>query len=110
MEDREAQFQAFLAARDDLLAKGWIQQYSPYELVSADDPPIFQNYAGRGIDEKPGEQGWKTHSPLFGVGLKKRLDELGVENYLTYNGKPARTYGNAVEFFIAKLKPSAAGR
>jgi acetyl esterase/lipase len=104
MEDREAQFQTFLAARDDLLAKGWIQEYSPYELVSVDDPPIFQNYGGRGIEEAPGEKGWKAHSPLFGVGLKRRLDELGVENYLTYDGKPAQKYGNPVEFFIAKLK------
>jgi acetyl esterase/lipase len=103
-EDREAQFQAFLAEREALLAKGWIQEYSPYELVSADDPPIFQNYRGRGIEEAPGETGWKTHSPLFGIGLKRRLDEVGVENYLTYDGKPAEKYGNAAEFFIAKLK------
>ena len=104
MANQEAQFEAFLAARDELLAKGWIQQYSPYELVSSDDPPIFQNYGGRGIEEKPGENGWKTHSPLFGIGLKKRLDEAGVENYLTYDGKPAEKYGNPVAFFIAKLK------
>jgi acetyl esterase/lipase len=104
VEDKEAQFQAFLAARDELLAKGWIQQYSPYELVSADDPPIFQNYGGRGIEEGPGEKGWKTHSPLFGVRLKRRLDEVGVENYLTYDGKPAQKHGNPVAFFIAKLK------
>ena len=68
------------------------------------DPPIFQNYRGRGIEEAPGETGWKTHSPLFGIGLKRRLDEMGVENYLTYDGKPAKKYGNPVEFFIAKLK------
>jgi len=104
MADRKAQFQAFLAARDDLLEKGWIQEYSPCELVSADDPPIFQNYGGRGIEEAPGENGWKAHSPLFGVGLKRRLDEVGVENCLTYDGKPAEEYGNPVAFLIAKLK------
>lgn len=40
----------------------------------------------------------------FGIGLKRRLDEAGVENYLTYNGKPAEKFGNPVAFFIAKLK------
>ncbi len=102
-DEREVRFQKFLDAREELLAKGWIQAYSPAALVSPDDPPIFQNYGGRGIEEAPGEQGWKTHSPLFGLGLKKLLDDAGVENDITYTGRPPEKYGSVVEFFKAKL-------
>jgi len=82
----------------------WLALHDDLADPDSDDPPIFQNYGGRGIEEASGERGWKTHSPLFGVGLKRRLDEVGVENYLAYDRKPARKYGNPVAFFIAKLK------
>src|SRR5581483_5170923 len=36
------QFDAFLAGRDQILP--WIKEYSPYELVSSDDPPIYLFY------------------------------------------------------------------
>jgi hypothetical protein len=32
-------FEAFLAAREKILP--WIAEYSPYALVSSDDPPVY---------------------------------------------------------------------
>src|SRR5262249_23978871 len=38
-EKRQSQFAAFLAGREKILP--WIAEYSPYALVTADDPPIW---------------------------------------------------------------------
>ena len=41
-EKRVSQFQQFLEGRDKILP--WIKEYSPYELATSDDPPIFLSY------------------------------------------------------------------
>lgn len=67
-------FNAFLAKRENILP--WINEYSPYALVTADDPPIFLWYR---LPPAVGEnQKDPTHSANFGVKLKERLDEVGV--------------------------------
>lgn len=100
--DRKEQFQAFYDARDRILH--WINKYSPYAQASPDDPPIYLDYSNRGLEPAPGEKGWPTHSPLFGVHLKKHLDELGVECYLKYRGKDSAKYSGLEDFLIQKLK------
>jgi acetyl esterase/lipase len=53
LKTRDTQFDQFLAAREQLLP--WIKEYSPYELVSADDPPVYLHYAaapGLGKEQK----------------------------------------------------------
>ena len=42
LRKRDAHFAEFLAARQSLLP--WIKEYSPYEHVSADDPPVYLQY------------------------------------------------------------------
>jgi len=93
--------EACLAARDSILP--WIKEYSPAALVSAGDPPICMTFsrapaAAGEIEKDP------THSAVFGVKLKEKLDAAGVECHLVYPGAPDVKYANAIEFLIAKLK------
>lgn len=90
-------FDAFLAARERILP--WIKEYSPYELVSKDDPPValfFKAAPAMGKEEKDA-----THSANFGVGLKRRCDELGVTCTLTYPGAESAKYAKEIDFIAA---------
>jgi len=44
---------------------------------------------------------------MFGVKLKERMAELGVEANLVYPGKDS-SHGSREQFFIAKLKGKSA--
>lgn len=93
-------FDHFLAERDKIMP--WIKQYSPYELVSKDDPPIAMSYGGppaMGKEEKD-----PTHTCNFGVKLEEKLKSVGVECHLIYPGTPDTKYKNCTEFLIDKLK------
>ena len=79
-----SQFDAFLAGRETILP--WIKEYSPYELVTSDDPPIGLYYGpapAMGQDQKD-----PTHSANFGVGLQEKCKAAGVECHLVYQGAP----------------------
>lgn len=101
-KDTTKRFQRFYDSRAQIM--DWVKEYSPYELADADDPAIYMDYFPRGLEPAPNEKGWATHSPLFGIGLKKRLDELGVECYLRYKDKPSAKYDDLVDFMVQKLK------
>ena len=97
---RDTMFAECLAAREKILP--WIQEYSPYAHVSAEDPPIFMIYsAAPAIGQ---EQRDPTHSANFGVKLQERLTVVGVESELVYPGAPTTTHVLAAAFLIAKLK------
>jgi hypothetical protein len=85
-----------------------IQDISALSLISDDDPPIFMSYGMKPDDAVPTDasraQGWKVHHVIFGVKLKERMDELGVEADLKYPGAQT-TYKSMSDFFIKKLKP-----
>lgn len=92
-------FDAFLAQRERLLPL--IREYSPYELVSKDDPPValfFKTAPAMGKAETDA-----THSANFGVGLKRRCDEVGVDCALTYPGLTSPKYASQIEFIKAVL-------
>ena len=95
---RDTQFAEFLAARESVLP--WIKEYSPYEHVTADDPPIYLIYS------TPPALGQKqkdpTHTANFGVKLQERLRSVGVECELVYPG-PDVKHSQAVDFLIDKL-------
>jgi hypothetical protein len=55
-------------------------------------------------DDPSRAQGWKVHHVTFGVKLKEKMDELGVEADLKYPGART-TYRSSADFFITKLKP-----
>jgi acetyl esterase/lipase len=72
--------------------------------ISADDPPIFMTYRSAPDDPVPSSRagGWRTHHVNFGVKLKERADEVGVEAHLTYPGTESN-YASVQDFLGAKL-------
>ncbi len=89
-------------ARRAALAK----ELSMIYLVSEDDPPTFMRYGMAPDDPVPtGDRarGWKVHHVNFGLALKEKLDQLGIENDLLYPGAVSR-YKSVGDFFIRKFE------
>ncbi len=93
-------FAQFLAGRDKILP--WIAEYSPYALVTADDPPVYLAY-GRppalGQNQKD-----PTHTSNFGVKLQEHCAATGVHCELVYPDAPNITHQTPTDFLIATLK------
>ena len=87
-------FQQFLDSRDEIMP--WIKEYSPYELVTADDPPVYLYY-NTDAPAMGKKQKNATHSSNFGVKLQEKMKATGVECDLMYPGAPALKYSNPVE-------------
>jgi len=84
-----------------------VKDISALSLITADDPPIFMSYGMKPDAPVPDDpsraQGWKVHHVTFGVKLKEKMDELGVEADLKYPGART-TYRSSADFFIKRLK------
>jgi hypothetical protein len=96
-----ATFEQFLAARDRL--QPLIAEYSPYHLVTKDDPAVYLIYGtppALGRDEKD-----PTHTANFGVKLREHCRSLGVECELMYPGAPSAPHATAQDYLIATLQP-----
>jgi acetyl esterase/lipase len=104
--DRKGEFELLLAHREEVLP--WIKEYSPIELASRDDPPLYLRYV---MQEAPPVLGQAepnpTHSALYGLELAKRVEPLGVEIVVTYPGKADPKYGSPTKFLIRKLKSTS---
>lgn len=97
---KQSEFEEFLAKRDTILP--WIAEYSPYALVTPDDPPIYLQYSAPpalGQDQKD-----PTHTSNFGVKLREHCQSVGVPCELVYPGAPDVQHATATEYLIAKLK------
>jgi acetyl esterase/lipase len=95
-------FDRFVAERERILP--WIKEYSPYELVSKDDPAIGLYYStppNLGKEEKD-----PTHSANFGAKLKEHCDAVGVACELVYPGAPDVKHPTEIDFIKAKLLPT----
>lgn len=93
-------FSEFLAGREKILHL--IAEYSPYALVTKDDPPIYLFYSAPpalGQDQKD-----PTHTSNFGVKLKEHCAEFGVPCDLVYPGAADVKFASAQEYLIEKLK------
>ena len=103
MPDRQrktSQFDEFLAGREKILP--WIAEYSPYALVSKDDPPIYLSF---GTPPAIGQtQKDPTHTANFGVKLQEHCKEIGVPCELAYPGAPDVKHATVEDFIIAMLK------
>jgi acetyl esterase/lipase len=99
---RADEFALLLKNRETVLP--WIKEYSPVELVSKDDPPIYLDYPDQ---KQPPAKGQKepdpTHSAMYGVGLAEKLQGVGVEVVLSYPGHEDKKYGSINNFLISKL-------
>jgi acetyl esterase/lipase len=100
---RDTHFAEFLAAREQVLA--WIKEYSPFEHVSADDPPIYLFYAAAPAMGQ--EQKDPTHTANFGVKLREKLQATGVPGELVYPGAPHVVHAQISDYLIDKLKAGA---
>ena len=85
----------FLALREKLLP--WIEEYSPYAHVSADDPPVSMYY------NKNLEKDLGAHSPGFGFNLQKRCQEIGLFCEVLYDRAPGYTQNEATFYLIKTL-------
>ena len=95
-----SQFDDFLAGRDKILP--WIAEYSPYALVTADDPPVYLTYGtppALGKDQKD-----PTHTSNFGVKLQEKCKSVGVECELVYPGAPDVKHPDVKSYLLDKLK------
>jgi len=82
-----------------------VSEISALSLISKDDPPIFMSYGMKPDDPVPAgdrAQGWKVHHVIFGVKLKEKMDEIGVEADLRYPGAKTK-YSSRDRFLITKL-------
>ncbi len=97
-----SQFDVFLAEREKIMP--WIKEYSPYELVTSDDPPVALFYGAppeMGKDAKD-----PTHATNFGLGLQDKCKSVGVKCELIYPGAPAAEYPVVHQYLLAKVKPA----
>lgn len=96
----QSDFEAFLQKRDEIL--DWINEYSPYALVSSDDPPVYLFYSAPpalGQDQKD-----PTHTSNFGVQLQEHMRALGVESELVYPAAPDVKHATVEEYLLDRLK------
>jgi acetyl esterase/lipase len=100
---RLSQFQQFLEGRETILP--WIKEYSPYELVTAGDPPVFLFYGTPPAMGQPQKD--PTHTSNFGVKLQEKCRSVGVGCDLAYPGAPDQKYRNVSEYLTATLKGPA---
>ena len=103
-KERDSQFEQFLRGREQILP--WIVEYSPYALVSPDDPPVFLLYNAPPALGQPEKD--PTHTANFGVKLAERLAEAGVGCELVYPGAPGVKHATVPDYLIDVLtkKPS----
>ena len=97
---RDTRFAEFLEQRESVLK--WIKMYSPYELVSKDDPPVYLFYGSAPAIGQ--EQKDPTHTSNYGVKLQEHCREIGDECELVYPGAPNVKHKNIAEFLIETLK------
>ena len=93
-------FAEFLADREKILP--WIKKYSPYSLVSKDDPSVCMFYSR--APEIGKEQKDPTHTANFGLKLKEHCESLGLECILIYSQLKDKKYNTPTEYLIDVLK------
>jgi acetyl esterase/lipase len=100
---RADEFDLLIANREKVMP--WIKEYSPIELVSSDDPPIYLDYPNQKTPPAVGQkEADPTHSAMYGVKLAEKLQSAGVEVVVAYPGHEDQKYGSITKFLIAKLK------
>jgi len=93
-------FELFLEERESILP--WILEYSPYEHVSDDDPPVYLKYGSAPAMGQDQED--PTHSANFGVKLKERCLESGTHCEIVYPGAPGIVHETTTDYLISSLK------
>ena len=92
-------FKTFLKSRDAIVPL--LAEYSPYSLVTKDDPPVYLIYSAPpslGQDQRD-----PTHTSNFGVKLKDHCQENDVSCELVYPGAPDILHADTTSFLVEKL-------
>ena len=78
-------------------------EFSPYNHLTADDPPLLMTYANNMT--LPSENaGHGIHHPIYGVKMKEKADRVGHETHLLIEGvSQSDKYASAQNFLLAKL-------
>jgi acetyl esterase/lipase len=96
-------FGEFLAAREKI--QPLIAEYSPYALVTPDDPPVYMIFNS---PPDPGKtQKDPTNTSNFGVKLAERCAAQGVAAEVVYPGAPEITHVSPTVFLISKLQAAS---
>jgi acetyl esterase/lipase len=99
---RPEEFELLIANREKVLP--WIKEYSPIELVSKDDPPLYLDFPNQKTPPVVGQEGPDpTHSAIYGIKLAERMAPLGTEVIVSYPGHLDEKYGSPTKFLIEKL-------
>lgn len=98
--NNESAYAEFLAKRETILP--WIAEYSPYALLTVDDPPVYLFYNTPPAMGQAQES--TAHSANFGVGLQEQCRKLGVPCELVYPGAPEVKHADAGAYLIERLK------
>lgn len=94
-------YQAFLDKREVLMP--WIREFSPYELITPDDPPIYLFYDSVPALGQPAKD--PPHSANFGLGLEPKLKEAGITYEFNYTGVIGVKHPDIFGFILEYLKP-----
>jgi acetyl esterase/lipase len=100
---RAQEFDLLITEREEVLP--WIKEYSPIELVSKDDPPVYLDYPNQKQPPVLGKaEADPTHSAIYGIKLVEKLEAAGIEAVLSYPGHQDKEYASIQQFLIKKLK------
>lgn len=101
---RAQEFDLLMENREKVLP--WIKEWSPIELVSKDDPPIYLDYPNQKTPPVAGQaEPDPTHSAIYGIKLAEKLKAAGVKHVVAYPaGAKDEVYGSIAKFLIAQLK------
>jgi arylformamidase len=79
------------------------REFSPYNHLSAGDPPLFMTY-GNDMTLPSKNSGHGIHHPVYGVKMKEKADKVGVECHLLIKGvTPSGKYQTTSAFILDKL-------
>lgn len=83
--------------------KALFVEFSPYTHMSAGDPPLLMTYGGD-MTLPSKDAGHGIHHPVYGVKLKEKADQVGVECHLLIPGhSKSEKYPNPNAFLMEKL-------
>ena len=99
LKSRDTRFAEFLEHRSEVLS--WIKEFSPYEHVSSDDPPVYLSYSSAPALGQ--EQKDPTHTSNYGVKLQEKCATAGIACDLSYPGADSVKYTTVHAYLINTL-------
>ena len=96
-------FAESLRRRDEFLP--WIEKWSPENLLSPDDPPIFfENNWGLSQPDGVKRMDYLVHSPRWGLGFQELARARSVTCYVKYPDHPSAKFTDIWDFLARQGK------